>query len=455
MLRRVFKAAGWTVLGLAALCVVLYLIAVAINWRDQEPSATAVRFANLYRDRPVVADDDNAYVYLMGFGVSPDESPHELGLKRIAWMHGADGGVRLDLADDPLGERPDYRSERPPAISSYLKACGTGGSGCAAAFDAATDGFEQWVATEKWLPERYLALIDHAGWREEVPSSLVGPPPSYGLVMEGQKLLLLDAKVRARKGDHAGVRDLLARDLRFWRRVFESSDTVLTKMIAKGAIDRHFSLGNLVLRSLPSDRAVDALPEEWRTPISDSERSLLRFLVGEWTYMSAVLRNFADSYAAANDDSVLASAQNRLAEPFFQPQATINAHAEHYSRLAALLNVPLDRYEAAVGRTAELAQQTFPSRSVYNVVGQILTGMGSASYEDYARRIGDVEGMRRAALAVVTMRAASVAPHDMPAALATSPLRNPYTGRPFEWDGEAVVFRGLEPGTRGEHRHYY
>jgi hypothetical protein len=95
-----------------------------------------------------------------------------------------------------------------------------------------------------------------------------------------------------------------------------------------------------------------------------------------------------------------------------------------------------------VGRTAELAQQTFPRRSVYNVMGQLLIGMGLASYENYARRIGDVEGVRRAALAVVTMRAASVATHDILAALATSPFRDPYTGRPFEWDGEAVVFRG-------------
>jgi hypothetical protein len=131
--------------------------------------------------------------------------------------------------------------------------------------------------------------------------------------MEGQKLLMLDAKVRARKGDHAGVRDLLARDLRFWRRVFESSDTLLTKMIAKAAIDRHFSLGNLVLRSLPSDRAVDALPEEWRTPISDSERSLLRLLVGEWTYMSAVLQ-FRSRFSASNELDRRERA-NRLAEP--------------------------------------------------------------------------------------------------------------------------------------------
>jgi hypothetical protein len=147
--------------------------------------------------------------------------------------------------------------------------------------------------------------------------------------------------------------------------------------------------------------------------------------------------------------------QNQLAEPLFQPQATINAHAEYFSRLVAFLDVPLDRYGAAVDRTAELAQQAFPRRTLYNVMGKILVGTGLASYEGYARRIGDVEGVRRAALAVVTMRTANVAPHDILAALATSPLRNPYTGRPFEWDGEAVVFRGLEPGTRGEHRHYY
>jgi len=44
----------------------------------------------------------------MGFGVSPDASPHELGLQHIAWMQGSDEGGRMDLADDPLGEHRHY-----------------------------------------------------------------------------------------------------------------------------------------------------------------------------------------------------------------------------------------------------------------------------------------------------------------------------------------------------------
>src|SRR5262245_44950461 len=191
MLRRALKAAGWTVLGIVALCLILYIIAVAINWRDQEPSASAVRFAKLYRDRPIVADADNAYVYVMGFGVAPSESPHVMGLKRIAWIHGPHEGTWLDPANDPLGEPPDYRSQRPPAFSNYLKACGTDDADCVAAFDAAADGFQQWVATEKWLSARYRALIDHAGWREEVTLHMTAAPPPYSLIIDGQKLLLL------------------------------------------------------------------------------------------------------------------------------------------------------------------------------------------------------------------------------------------------------------------------
>jgi hypothetical protein len=460
MTRKILKAIGWGVGGLAGLCVILYLLAVAINWRDREPSPSAVRFASLHRDLPVLADEDNAFVYLMGFGVSPGESPSEMGLKRVTWMQESRGGAALDVAKDPLGERPDYRSERDPAIREYLETCGPRprNSDCATAFDTADRGFDQWMTSENWLLERYKALIAHAGWREPVPFDVAAPLPSYGLVADGQKLLLLHAKVLARKGDHAGVRQLLGGDLRFWRTVFESSDTLISKMIATGALSRHFELGNLVFRDLQPDSVTRAVPVEWQTAISDSERSMLRCLIGEWMFMSGVLRNVAGEVATANEGSVAATALALLTEPLYQPQDTINRYAEYFARMVEILSVPFDRYEVAVDQTAELATQTFPPRSAYNVIGQVLLGLGMPSYESYARRVGDVEGVRRAALAAVTLRASDVKAHEVAAALSAAPLRNPYNEQPFAWDEKdsAIIFRGLEADERGEHRiHYY
>src|SRR5688572_6076521 len=71
MLHKLLKIFGWTTAGLVGLAIGLYSIAVAINWRDQPPSADAVRFTAIHRDRPPVADQDNAFVYLMGADARP------------------------------------------------------------------------------------------------------------------------------------------------------------------------------------------------------------------------------------------------------------------------------------------------------------------------------------------------------------------------------------------------
>ena len=64
--------------------------------------------------------------------------------------------------------------------------------------------------------------------------------------------------------------------------------------------------------------------------------------------------------------------------------------------------------------------------------------------------------MRRGALAIALLR--DTTPASNPdVVLAASPLRNPYDDQALRWDAEqqAVVFVGLEPGERGEHRFYY
>ena len=151
MLRRILKIIGWIAGGTLGLGVALYLIAVAINWHDREPSAAAIQFTNLYRERPTVADEDNAFVYAMGFAVEPGADPLQMGLKRVAWMEQESRAASLDARKDPQQKRFDYKAMRVTAVREFIDACKAGGTDCANAFSSGDRVFDQWLASEGWL----------------------------------------------------------------------------------------------------------------------------------------------------------------------------------------------------------------------------------------------------------------------------------------------------------------
>jgi hypothetical protein len=303
--------------------------------------------------------------------------------------------------------------------------------------------------------ERYRELIARAGWREFISTELTAPFPSYSPIMDGQRLLLLNASSLADQGDVVGVNSLLESDIRFWRNVLASSDTLLSKAIAAVALQRHFEWGNLVLRKFPPGDAIRAMPSDWHNVVADSERSMRRCLTGEWVFTSALLAK------AANLSEAPVSFADKALAKLYQPQDSQNELAEYYWRAGDVLDAPLEGYEAAVSRASELAKlrasEAFPPRSVYNILGSLLRASGPVDFATYARRVADVEGVRRAALAAVMLREGNVQTESVAESLSAAPLRNPYDDRPLRWDenDRAVVFRGLETGERGEHRIYY
>ena len=116
MLRRILVALKWAIGALAGICVLMYLVLLVINWRDVGASASALQLADLYRNRPPARDQDNGYVYALGFGSAPGVDPLEMGLKRLAWLQQAEDLDDLNLDLDPLGSPFDYRSTRHPAV---------------------------------------------------------------------------------------------------------------------------------------------------------------------------------------------------------------------------------------------------------------------------------------------------------------------------------------------------
>ena len=460
MIQKTLKIIGWIIAGTVGFVVAVYLIILAINWRDRAPSAEAVQLAESFRNRPALADEDNAFVYAMGFGVAPADDPYQMGLKRLAWLYSSQFG-HVDTTRDPLGKPFGYKAHRLPTVRNFVEACRHDDPGCADAFRGGDSVFEQWVASESWLLDRYQALVHHPGWRESLPFDVTAPIPWYGLIVDGQKLLLLDSKVLAEHGDYVGARNLLEEDLRFWRKVLESSDMLISKAVATAALNRDFELGDLILREIRPDKVMNAVPAGWDIPFSDSERSMRRPLAGEWTYMSSTLRNVGVASEGLRNDSVVSTGLTRLEMPLYRRQDSINKSAAYFWETTQLLSAPLDHYGDALNRAAVLTSKTrqaaFPPRSPYNMIGQLLTGIGAYDYGTYARRVADLEGVRRAALLAVTLRAANVRASGVGAAVSTSALHEPYHNRPFEWDEQksAIVFRGLETGERSVHRIYY
>lgn len=455
---------------MAGLSIVLAVVLLLVNLRDEAPSPEALELARQSRERPAVAERDNGYVYAMGFEAAPGKDPQLEGAKRIAWMETAPV-VDLDAPQkDPMKRGRGSCCKRDEAVRTFVEACQPNAIGCPVAFDAPNPALVRWQSSALWLLKRYRSMLEREGWRED-GYGLSMPIPDYALIRDGQYLLLMEARDLAAQQEVVGVRRLLASDARYWRMVFASSDTLITRMISAVSLARNLRIGSLVIRRLDPSKQGEAIPDEWRAPLSAAELSMMRVLVGEWTFSGRVLReaqsmHSSDAYEASIREQVLES----LSKSLYQPQATLNASAKVFLETVRRLDVPLTQYEAIsrdyeasekqkrearANVSADDAFEGLSWQSLYNPMGQVLVAIGP-DYSIYAIRSADLEGARRAAMAAATLRQAKVAPDAVAAALEHLPetLKNPYNGTPLEWDAQtrSVLFRGLESGPRREHR---
>lgn len=403
---------------LVALPAIGLLILVAINWRDQPPSADAERFDAMLRDRPALADSENAYVHLM----------------------------RLTGPGDPA-----YRDARSVEVDALAVACQEV-LRCADALEKHPGVLSGWLSSEKWLLDRYRSML-HAsrGWREPVPDDLDAMFPAFGPARDAQKLHLLDAWERARAGDAEAVRDMLDRDLVFWRQVVASSDLLISKMVAADAVERNFEWGVMALRSLPAEAVDGAVPPSWRAPITLSERSLLRALGGEWNFMASTIRSALVAPGEREDAGVLSSPLQRV---FFQEQATRNLFAANLAGMGRVSERPYPELRDALDAVATGERGgTKTWLRAYNPVGAVLAAIPPPAYVDYVARAADLEGRRRVALLAATLYAAVTPPAGVAQALAETPLRSPYDDAAFGWDEAegSLVFQGLRSGEKGRY----
>lgn len=454
--RLLLKVFLWIVGAICATVVLCYLIVRCVNRHDQPVSAAVVRFEELSRQLPAVADKDNGYVYFMGFDADQGADPAEVGMRRIAWSKQQIAHPDSSQAPEFPEKKHDLHGARSAAFDKLLEKCKEVDRACLRALGSSEAKLMQWLEHEDWFAARYRTLQSYPGWREILPFDERLPLPTFSGVLEGQKIMLLEAWLRAGRGDAAGVKRILEDDIQYWRRNLAVDDTLIAKMVSGAALRRHFTWSNIILRRLPSSKVADTIPSSWQCPISETERSLMRPLAGEWRYFTSAFKRAVANPGQGLDETtewLFESALTRhFARYFLQVQDTSNQHAARMGAAADELAVSHEQLPVAAAaiRRRKSAEQDAPmfASGLYNVIGNILLRAGSMEIPKYALRIADIEGVRRAALLTAEFRGRNIPAEEIEAALAASSIGSPYDGKPFVWDAvaQSIVFIGLGEG---------
>jgi len=456
---KVLKVIGLCTLGLLGLVVLLYLIGVAVNWRDQPPSAAALEMKELLTNRPPVADTDNSFVYLMGFSVPASMDPQAAGAKRKAWIE----AVNRDQANvdaDPVKEDIGFKDGLSPSMHHMKETCADEHSvECRDAFLATFS--QPRTDLETLQLSRYRALLQRPVWREVLPLDIRATLPRYSEVLDGQRLLFTDLATRANSAPPSEIADALCADLKSWREVLKNSDYLITRMIAVAALRQHFFYGDLVLREMPAGQS--EVIAAWSVPFGVDELSMRRTMAGELAFGEAQMRQWlggGDQELVVGPDNelppMLARISSILARPYYQLQDQENYYAAAYLDFSKRFEVPLPKYPAAEAAIETLATREL-SFHVYNATGHLFRGLsGPWQFASYAMRTGSVEGMRRAALLTAQLRDRGVPLDAIADELKGSELRNPFDHQSFEWSTEekAVVYDGPD-AERSRKRHPY
>jgi len=429
------------VAGVFALLLLVVVTVVLVNRKDEPVSQAALKLRHIAESSEQVADGDNAYVYLLGYSARENADVRPESFARVKWFRDffARSGPS-ELSEYPGKDHvPSEASD--PELKHLAALCKDDNRACADALERDPARIRTWVQRDAELIGRYEGLIEFTRWRELWPSDVRAPIPRFSQVAEGQRLMLLRAWLMAGQGDVKGCKRLLEQDLKFWRMTLGESSSLISKMIAAGAIERHFTMGNLVLRRLPPASVMAAIPENWREPMSFHETSMAKVMANEWKFSDQLIGPVAASNELQSmvwefDSDILAS--GFLGRFLFQPQATSNANAERMLAVMTLFERDQKEMQSAAKEmlsTEAFAQKGITELGIYNFTGALLLNLTEPdTFVKYGFRVANLEAIRRVAFLASQLRSARIESNKVAGELQKSGIRDPFDGRPFAWE---------------------
>jgi hypothetical protein len=444
VLKNVLKGLSWFLLSILAFTVCTYLILLAFNMKDSQISTAAARLQQYNNVRMQANNEDNAYIYAMGFTASKDEDPLAFGKKRVEEIN-----QRYATKPDSLLDKvssPQNNLLLSSELQQLTDACKVQGDKCLEALKVKAQVLPQLLVQQQWLLQRYQTLLTFKNWHESVPMSAVVPTPDYSLIARAHTLQMVQTWSLASQQQATAVNQQLTADIHFWRESLANADSLLSKLVITNIIKNHFGWANLILKQLSSDKIANATPQIWSIPLTEKERSILPALAGEWSFFNNML--MVDATAIKGNMSVMSRLFESLSRPLLQPQESANRYAEMLLTVNEVLQVPYSQLPSAVAHL----KNTLPKASagfaltVYNPLGELLLTTDSIGrLAEHGESVADIEGIRRMSVMLMAFRSRALSTQEVAKQLQQTHVHNPYNNQSFSWDiqRQGVVFQGL------------
>ena len=436
-LRRALKWTGITLAVLVGLPLLLLLVLLLVNWRDEPLSATA-RALRVPPPNPYAAAD-NIYLWLAGFDAPAGEPVVAAGAARIARAD-AQATALLGAPAADLSPAGALRFRGEADWCQPLEAsCWSSGPRDTQIAALAADNAE--------LLGRYRALFVLQGYYD-TSKPTYATAPVWGTVSAVRHLVLAQLVAGLRAAQPAARERALAgleSDLRLWHRVLAGEGDILAKMLALAYLQ-----GDELLLA-------DCLADAHGTPPPGATAAAPLFPLADFDLGGAFAREYraqertleALKRQAAPGGTGLEPGPGARWNPaarlldwysfhMFQLDATLNLFARHDAELIALAAISPGNSARLAG--LERAVQPAPLAYLgYNPVGRVLASLWPAALRDYLRRAADGAALQRLVKAAAEIRAQGIAPAQVPQFLTRHPewSTHPADGHAFLYDRAA------------------
>lgn len=427
-MRVVVKILKWIVIVVVAIFGGFLLI----NVFDEELKPEAAAYVQL--PKPRFADGENAYFAFMGFLAPAGAQPHAVGREIIAAYETA-------LAKNPFLDTfkaDDYLKGAKLSVQGKPESCDPGKERCLDRYLADEALFRQLLSDNQVLLERYRALYSYPHFEETATPGIAAPIAGFPVRL----VPLVNAEIAfdVQRGEYSRALDRLEQDIAFWRRLLRESRTLVSKMVAVGALHRDYRL-------LSEMVDFDAAAAQHFARI----RKLVVLLDRQEANIAECMR-----WEAAMGDRVLRSisAQDKSWWSGYLLHATLNESYEKVKAHADLAELPAFRLQQAKKDLERKDQEESDSwwRHAYNPVGRIFNS-NSVAYAPYVERVHDLDGYMRLVALQMQISQRRLSDAEIPGFLKSAGKRyaDPYTDRPMQWDPRRrlILFKGMSKQIAG------